>query len=261
MPNPWDVGSARILARFGFPALATTSAGFAASLGRSDQTITLHELLDHVRSIVQAVDLPVSVDAENGFADDPSGVAETVTALTELGAAGCSIEDASTGVEFDERGLRSVRPDAARQPEVIYPMAQAVERVAAAAEASSSGLILTARADNHIHGAGDLDDTIARLIAYRDAGAHVLYAPGLREADEIRRVVEAVQAPVNVLALPNGPSVSELESLGVRRVSTGAALAAAAYAGMVRGAQELLATGTSDYVVDLRSEPHPFSML
>lgn len=261
LPNPWDVGSARILASLGFPALATTSVGFAATLGRSDQTITRDELLAHVESIVAAVDVPVSADGENGFADDPTGVADTVTAFAAAGAAGCSIEDAAAGVEFDDRGMRSIRPDNETRPDVIYPMALAVERIAAAAEAASvDGLVLTARADNHLHGISDLDDTIARLVAYRDAGADVLYAPGLVEPADIARVVAAVGAPVNVLALPNGPSVGELADAGVRRVSIGGALAGAAYNALVRGAQELLESGTSQYVVTGREQPHPFSL-
>lgn len=261
LPNPWDVGSARILAALGFPALATTSAGFAATLGRTDQTITRDELLTHVESIVGAVELPVSVDAENGFADDPEGVAATVTALAAAGASGCSIEDARSGVAFDERGLKSVRGDDSPHEESIYPMGLAVERIAAAAEAAKvSGLVLTARADNHLHGIYRLDDTIERLVAYRDAGADVLYAPGLTALDDISRVVDAVSAPVNVLALPPGPAVADLAAAGVRRVSVGAALAGAAYSALVRGAQELQQSGTSRYVVEGRSEPHPFSL-
>jgi 2-methylisocitrate lyase-like PEP mutase family enzyme len=261
VPNPWDVGSARILVALGFDALATTSAGFAASLGRTDQSITRDELLRHVESIVDAVDVPVSVDAENGFADDPDGVADTVTALAAAGAAGCSIEDAVSGVVFDERGLRSVRGEDPPEPDAIYPMTLAVERIAAAAQvAAATGLVLTARADNHVHGLHDLADTIERLVAYRDAGGEVLYAPGLADLGDIARVVEATQAPVNVLALPHGPSLSDLAHVGVRRVSVGASLAGAAYSALVRGAQELVESGTSSYVVEGRSHPHPFSL-
>lgn len=262
LPNPWDLGSARILAALGFEALATTSAGFAASLGRTDRSVTREELLAHVKSIVDTVEVPVSVDAENGFADDPPGVAETVTALAAAGAAGCSIEDAVGGVEFDQQGLRNVRGDSEPHGDAIYPIAVAVERVAAAAEAAAAdGLVLTARADNHLHGVDRLDDTIARLIAYRDAGADVLYAPGLADLEDIARVVDTTRAPVNVLALPHGPSIAELADVGVRRVSVGASLAAAAYGALVRGAQELLEAGTSEYVRSGGSRPHPFSLL
>lgn len=262
MPNPWDVGSARILAALGFEALATTSAGFAASLGRTDQTISREELLTHVLAMVRAVDLPVSVDAENGFADDPTGVAATVTALADAGAAGCSIEDATSGVDFDERGLRSVRPDNEPNPEALYPMTLAIERVGAAAEAAAaSGLVLTARADNHLHGVTDLDHTLTRLVAYRDAGADVVYAPGLTALDDIVRVVEAVDAPVNVLLLPSGPTIAELANAGVRRVSVGASLAGAAYSALVNAARELMDSGTCTYVMEGRSQPHPFSVL
>jgi 2-methylisocitrate lyase-like PEP mutase family enzyme len=262
LPNPWDAGSARILSALGFKALATTSAGFAASLGRTDRSVSLDELLAHVESIVAAVDVPVSVDAENGLADDPAGVAETVTALAAAGAAGCSIEDAVRGVEFDDRGLRNVRPDREADAGAIYPIAYAVDRIAAAAEAAAAdGLVLTARADNHLHGVDRLDDTIARLIAYRDAGADVLYAPGLTDLDDIGRLVDAIGAPVNVLALPQGPSIPELAGVGVRRVSVGASLAGAAYSALVRGAQELLEDGTSEYVRSGASRPHPFSLL
>jgi 2-methylisocitrate lyase-like PEP mutase family enzyme len=224
MPNPWDVGSARLLEWCGFEALATTSAGFAWTLGRLDQTVTRDELVEHVASVTAATSLPLNVDSERCYPDEPGGVAATVTMLAEAGAAGCSIEDydPATGA-VDDIGL-------------------AAERVAAAAEAAHAlgePLVLTGRAENHIRGVDDLDDTIARLVAYRDAGADVVYAPGLADLDQITRVVEAVQIPVNVLALPRGPSVSELESAGVRRVSTGGLLAGAAYAALLAGAREL----------------------
>ena len=224
MPNPWDVGSARLLEWCGFEALATTSAGFAWALGRLDQTVTRDELVEHVASITAATSLPLNVDSERCYPDEPGGVAATVTMLAEAGAAGCSIEDydPATGA-IDDVGL-------------------AAERVAAAAEAAHAlgePLVLTGRAENHIRGVDDLDDTIARLVAYRDAGADVVYAPGLADLDQITRVVEAVGIPVNVLALPRGPSVSELEAAGVRRVSTGGLLAGAAYAALLAGAREL----------------------
>jgi 2-methylisocitrate lyase-like PEP mutase family enzyme len=227
MPNPWDVGSAKLLASLGFEALATTSAGLAWSLGRLDQNVSRDELVAHVEQLAAATALPLNVDSEHCFPDAPGGVAETVRLLEAAGAAGCSIED------YD--------PTADR----ILELGEAAERVATAAGASS--LVLTARAENHLHGVDDLDDTIARLAAYRDAGADVVYAPGLADPDAIRRVVDEVGIPVNVLALPTGPTVAELASLGVRRVSTGGALAKAAYGALLAGATELRETGTSRY--------------
>lgn len=232
MPNPWDVGSAKLLAALGFEALATTSAGFAWSLGKLDQTGTREELVSHVAALSEATTLPLNVDSERCYPDDPGGVAETVRLLAEAGAAGCSIEDYDPAADgMDDVGL-------------------AAERVAEAADAAhalSSPLVLTARAENHLRGVDDLDDTIARLVAYRDAGADCVYAPGLTDLDRIARVVEAVGVPVNVLALPGGPSVPELAALGVRRVSTGSLLASAAYGALVAGAGELAGPGTSEY--------------
>jgi 2-methylisocitrate lyase-like PEP mutase family enzyme len=231
MPNPWDIGSARLLASMGFEALATTSAGHAASLGRSDQRVTRDELLAHVAALSAAVDVPLNVDAERGFADDPAGVAETVGLIAEAGAAGCSIED------YDPQRAR------------IEPIEIAAERVAAAAAAARiHGVVLTARAENHLYGIDDLEDTIRRLRAYRDAGAEVLYAPGLVDSGEIRRVVEEVGAPINVLALRHGPSVPDLAAIGVRRVSTGGGLARAAYGALLTAARELQTTGTTTYL-------------
>lgn len=230
MPNPWDVGSARILVSVGFESLATTSSGYAASLGRRDQHVTRDELLAHVAALTSAVPVPLNVDTERGFADDATGVAETVRLVADAGAAGCSIEDYDPAAN------------------VIDPVEIAAERVAAAAtEARRHGMMLTGRAENHLHGIDDLDDTIARLVAYRDAGADVVYAPGLAELDDIARVVTEVRRPVNVLALRGGPSVAELGSVGVRRVSVGGALAFAAYGALHRAASELLDAGTSDY--------------
>ncbi|HEX8628491.1 MAG TPA: isocitrate lyase/phosphoenolpyruvate mutase family protein, partial [Catenuloplanes sp.] len=227
LPNPWDVGSARLLASMGFSALATTSSGHAASLGRLDQRVTRTELLAHVRALAGAVRIPLNVDAERCFADTLDGVRETVDLLAAAGAAGISIED------YD--------PVAGR----VEPMADAAERVAAAAGACRRhGIVLTARAENYLYGRPDLADTIARLNAYQQAGAHVGYAPGLRHLADIARVVEAVPAPVNVLALPGGPSVGELAAVGVRRVSTGGALARAAYGALRSAADELRTTGT-----------------
>ena len=226
LPNPWDVGSAKLLASLGFEALATTSAGLAWSLGKLDMQVTRDELVAHVAALAAATPLPLNVDSERGFPDEPGGVAETVRLLAEAGAAGCSIED------FDPA------------TGAIEAVDVAAERVAAAAQGP---LVVTARAENHLHDAGDLDDTIARLRAYRDAGANVVYAPGLADLRSIARVVEAVRVPVNVLALAGGPSVAELGAAGVRRVSTGGALAKAAYGALLAGAAELRDAGTSRY--------------
>ena len=232
MPNPWDVGSGRLLEAAGFEALATTSAGFAWSLGKLDGHVSRDELVAHVAELTEATSLPLNVDSERCFPDDPGGIAETVALLADAGAAGFSIED------YDPAKGR------------IDDLQLAAERVAEAAEAAhslSEPLVLTGRAENHLRGVDDLDDTIARLVAYRDAGADVLYAPLLSDLDRIRAVVEAVGAPVNVLALPAGPTIAELESAGVRRVSTGSLLAGAAYSALLAGARELLEDGTSRY--------------
>ncbi len=232
MPNPWDIGSARLLASCGFEALATTSAGYAWSIGKLDRAVVRDELVAHVARVASATALPLNVDSERCFPDEPGGIAGTVMLLAEAGAAGLSIEDYNPAAgDIDDLEV-------------------AAEKVAAAAEAAhrrSDPLVLTARAENHISGGDDLTDTIARLIAYRDAGADVVYAPGLVDLSEIGSVVEAVGVPVNVLALPHGPSIAELASVGVRRVSTGGSLAAVAYGALVAGAQELLADGTSGY--------------
>ncbi|WP_212998896.1 isocitrate lyase/PEP mutase family protein [Winogradskya consettensis] len=222
LPNAWDTGSARLLESLGFAAVATTSSGLAASLGKRDQQVTRDELVAHVAALTAAVTVPVSVDAERCFED----VAETVRLLADAGAAGLSIED------YD--------PVSA----TIDPIEVAAERVAAA---TGSGLVLTARAENHLYGHDDLDDTIARLRAYREAGADVVYAPGLRAPADIARVVAATDAPVNVLAVPGAPPVPELAELGVRRVSTGGALAWAAYGALRDAALELLESGTTTF--------------
>ena len=227
MPNPWDVGSAKLLASLGFQALATTSAGLAWSFGKLDMQVTRDELVPHVESLAAATPLPLNVDSERCFPNEPGGVAETVRLLAEAGAAGCSIEDYDPATD------------------AIDPVEVAAERVAIAAEASP--LVLTARAENHLHGVDDLDDTIARLRAYRDAGADVVYAPGLSDVESIRRVVDEVGVPVNVLALPNGPAVEQLSSAGARRISTGGALARASYAALLGAATELRDGGTSRY--------------
>jgi 2-methylisocitrate lyase-like PEP mutase family enzyme len=234
MPNAWDLGSAAVLASLGFEALATTSSGHAATLGRLDGGVTRDEALAHASALARGVDLPVSADLENGFADDPAGVAETVGLAIEAGLAGCSVEDYSGG-------------DDAR----IYDLDLARERVAAAVEVAHAGpvrLVLTARAENLIRGRDDLADTIVRLQAYEAVGADVLFAPGLRSPDEIRRVVESVDCPVSVLAVRGAPSVAELASLGVARISVGGAFAFAALAGLCEAAEELRAKGTYGYL-------------
>lgn len=230
LPNPWDAGSAKLLVSLGFQALATTSSGFAATVGRLDYNVSRDEAIAHSAALAAAVDVPVSGDLENAFADEPEGVAETIRLAAGAGLAGCSVEDA-TG----------------RAEEPIYDLDLAAARVAAAAEAAHAGdvrLVLTARAENHLHGRDDLDDTIARLRAYQEAGADVLYAPGLRRPEDIRRVVESVDRPVNVLTFPGAPEVAELAELGVARVSVGGAFAYAAYAGAAEAARELLEEGT-----------------
>jgi 2-methylisocitrate lyase-like PEP mutase family enzyme len=232
MPNPWDAGSARLLASYGFEALATTSAGFALSLGRLDQNVSRDELVAHVEVLAAATPLPLNVDSERCYPDDPGGVSETVALLAEAGAAGFSIEDYDPAAN------------------AIDDIAVAAGRVAEAAEAAHrlpAPMVLTARAENHLRGADDLDDTIARLLAYKAAGADVVYAPGLKDLDQIRAVVETVGIPVNVLALRGGPAIGELASVGVRRVSTGSLPAVAAYGVLKAASAELLADGTSTY--------------
>ena len=234
LPNPWDQGSARLLASLGFQALATTSSGFAATLGRSDGSVSRDEALAHAAAIVAATDLPVSADLENCFADDPAGVAQTVALAAETGLAGCSVED-FTGDD-----------DAP-----IYDIGLAAERVAAAVAAAHAGparLVLTARAENYLYGRADLADTITRLQAYQAAGADVLYAPGLTSLSDIRQLVTAVDRPVNVLAMPGTPPVSELAGAGVSRVSVGGALAFAALGALVDAATELRDEGTYGYL-------------
>jgi 2-methylisocitrate lyase-like PEP mutase family enzyme len=208
IPNPWDAGSARVLEALGFEALATTSSGFAFTLGRLDGDVTLDEVIAHTRTLDRATELPLSVDLEHGYGSEPESAALAIARAAEAGAVGGSIEDYDPGGEIYERG-------------------HAVERVAAAA-AAAGGLdfpfTLTARAENHIRGNPDLDDTIERLKAYEDAGADVLYAPGLRSGDEIRALCDATAKPVNVLAHPR-LSMREIVDAGAQRVSVGGALA------------------------------------
>jgi 2-methylisocitrate lyase-like PEP mutase family enzyme len=230
LPNPWDPGSARLLAWLGFQALATTSSGHAATLGRRDGSVTRSEALEHAAAIVAATELPVSADLESGFADDPAGVAQTVRLALEGGLAGCSVEDATGD-----------------QDSPISDAGLAAERVQAAAEAAHQGpvrLVLTARAENYLYGRPDLADTIARLQAYQDAGADVLYAPGVSDLAEIRQLVTSVDRPVNVLARPGVPPVPELAAAGVARVSVGGAFTFAALGALVEAATELRDAGT-----------------
>ncbi|HEX4482545.1 MAG TPA: isocitrate lyase/phosphoenolpyruvate mutase family protein [Solirubrobacteraceae bacterium] len=233
LANAWDRGSAKLLASLGFDALATTSSGFAATLGRLDGAATREQTLGNAAEIVAASELPVSADLENGFAVDPAGVAETIALALDAGLAGCSIEDFSGDGEAP-----------------IYELAAAVERVEAAAATAHAGpvrLVLTARAENYLHGRPDLADTIARLQAYERAGADVLYAPGPTDLDPIRAIVESVELPVNVLVRPGAPSVAELASVGVKRISVGGAFAFAALGAVVEAARELREQGTYEF--------------
>lgn len=239
VPNPWDAGSAKMLQHIGFEALATTSAGLAFSLGRADglAAVTRDETLENASAIVNATGLPVSADMENGFGDDPETCAETVLLAAGTGLAGCSIED-TTG-----------HPD---RP--ILPFELAVERIKAAVKAARSlsfPFMLTARAENLIYGRPDLKDTIRRLVAFADAGADVLYAPGLTSLADIKAVVDAVAPrPVNVLLGSSGHSeltIDRLEDLGVKRISVGSAIARAAYSSFFRAAQEIHQKGTFSF--------------
>jgi 2-methylisocitrate lyase-like PEP mutase family enzyme len=218
IPNPWDAGSARVLEKLGFKALATTSSGFAFTLGRRDGDVTLDEVIAHTAALTAATNLPVSVDMENGYGAAPEDAARAVAAAAAARAAGGSIED------FDPNGT-------------IYDVGHATERVAAAAEAAGE-FVLTARAENHIRGNPDLDDTIARLQAYERAGADVLYAPGLATPEEIRAVCDAVSKPVNVLARPN-LTFDEIVGAGAQRVSVGGALTWVAVAALVSAAERI----------------------
>lgn len=229
LPNAWDAGSAKVLASLGFSAIATTSSGFAATLGRFDGSVALDEALAHSAALATAVAIPVSADFENGFADDPAEVATNVGRAAATGLAGCSVEDWSGSA--------------------IYDQGHAVERVAAAVEAGPAGFVVTARAENLLHGVDDLDDTIARLQAFAAAGAHCVFAPGLGDAASIRAVVDAVApTPVNVLARAGAPAVAELADLGVKRVSVGGAFAFAAFGALVDVATELRDAGTYGYL-------------
>jgi 2-methylisocitrate lyase-like PEP mutase family enzyme len=226
LPNPWDAGSARVLAALGFNALATTSSGFAFTLGRLDGAVTLDEVVAHTTALDRATELPVSVDLENGFGPDPESVALAIGRVAEAGAVGGSIED------YDPASG-------------VYELGQAAERIEAAV-AAARGLgfpfMLTARAENHIRGNPDLEDTVVRLQAFEEAGADVLYAPGLRTADEIRAVCSAVSKPVNVLAVPELP-LAEIVAAGAQRVSVGGALTWVALSAMAEAAEAIRKAG------------------
>lgn len=242
IPNPWDAGSAKMLASLGFEALATTSAGYAFSNARPDGGLSLDDTLANVRAIVAATDLPVAVDLENGFADDPDECAQSILRAAEAGAVGGSIEDATGNADAP-----------------IYCFEHAVARVEAAVKAARSlpfPFMLTARAENFLHGNPDLDDTIRRLQAFAEAGADVLYAPGLRSAEDVLAVVRAVAPkPVNVL-MSGGLklTVEQLSEMGVKRISVGSALALAAYGEFFRAAEEIKTSGT--FCFTSRSMPY-----
>ena len=232
IPNPWDSGTARLLAHLGFEALATTSAGFAFSLGQRDNTVGRDKMMEHVAAIASATDLPTSADLENGYGDDPKTVAETIGLAAAAGLAGGSIED-STGQEANP----------------IYALEWAVERIRAAVAVAGSlpfQFTLTARAENFLVGRPDLADTIKRLQAYQEAGADVLYAPGLRTREQIATLVSSVDRPVNVVMGLQGVqlSLAELSELGVKRISVGSALTRAAFGAFLRAAQEMRQQGT-----------------
>ncbi|HEV8564116.1 MAG TPA: isocitrate lyase/phosphoenolpyruvate mutase family protein [Actinomycetota bacterium] len=238
IPNPWDAGSARVLAALGFKALATTSSGFAFTLGRRDGSVTLDEVVEHAATLARATDIPVSVDLENGYGPDPESAAIAIARVAEAGAVGGSIED------HDPDGY-------------IYERSHAVDRIVAAVEAARGvdfPFTLTARAENHIRGNPDLDDTIARLQAYEEAGADVLYAPGLRTVDEIRAVCSALSRPVNVLASPK-LSLAELVEAGAQRVSVGGGLTWVAVGAMAKAAAAIRDNGDlSSLATDLPLE-------
>jgi 2-methylisocitrate lyase-like PEP mutase family enzyme len=246
IPNPWDVGSARLLARMGFEALATSSAGFAYSMGKRDYGVTREEMMAHVGAIAAAVELPVSGDLENGFGDAPETTAETIRMAAAAGLVGGSIED-STG----------------REDAPVYEIALAAERVRAASEAAHAlpfSFTLTARAENFLYGRTDLADTIRRLQAFQEAGADVLYAPGLSRLEDIEAVVRSVNRPVNVLALAHLDRAS-LETIGVRRISVGSALARAAYGALLRAAEEMRTQGTFTFAGEAASTRELGAML
>jgi 2-methylisocitrate lyase-like PEP mutase family enzyme len=238
IPNPWDIGTARLLAHLGFEALATTSAGYAFSIGQRDNTVGRDKMMAHVSDITGATDLPVSADLESGFGDDPEIVAETIRLGAAAGLVGGSIEDSTK-----------------RRTDPIYDLALATERVSAAAEVARSlpfPFMLTARCENYLVGRPDLKDTITRLQAYQEAGANVLYAPGLKSKEDIAVVASSVDRPVNVLmGLPGvGLSLAQLSELGVKRISIGSTLCRVALTAFLRAAREMRDRGTFSYADD-----------
>jgi 2-methylisocitrate lyase-like PEP mutase family enzyme len=249
IPNPWDVGSARMLAYLGFEALATTSAGFAFSAGKKDNTVGRDPVINHVSAIASATDLPVSADLENGFGDAPEVAAETIRLAAGAGAVGGSIEDATGHPENP-----------------IYDLEHAKDRVRAAAEAARSlpfTFTLTGRAENYLHGRPDLKDTIARLQAYQEAGADVLYAPGLSSKEDIAAVVSSVDRPVNVVMGLRGVQLdlAALSKMGVKRISLGSALCRAAVGAFLRAAREMREHGTFAFAKDAASMQEISAML
>jgi 2-methylisocitrate lyase-like PEP mutase family enzyme len=238
IPNPWDIGTARLLQSLAFEALATTSAGFAFSIGKPDGAVDRETMLAHAADLVEATDLPVSADLENGYGDDPVYVAKTIRLAADVGLAGCSIEDV-----------------AARRRQAPYELSLAAERVRAAVEMARSlpfPFIITARAENYVIGRPDLRDTIARLQAFQDAGADVLFAPGLKTKQDIITVVRSVDRPVNVVMGLQGVQLSldELSEVGVKRVSVGSALSRAALGAFLRAAREMQMLGTFSFAED-----------
>jgi 2-methylisocitrate lyase-like PEP mutase family enzyme len=237
-PNPWDVGSAKLLESLGFEALCTTSSGAAGSLGGLDGSMSREAAVEAAGAIAAAVAAPVSADLENGFGDEPEDAAETIRQAIDAGLSGGSIED------------YTLRPD-----DPLYPIEVAADRVRAAAEMAHAGpvhFVLTARAENHIRGRDDLGDTIARLQAFQEAGADVLYAPGLMDLGEIATLVQAVDRPVNVILRPGGPTVPELAGVGVARISVGGSLHHVAVAAVAAAARELLEAGTTGFLAQAK---------
>ena len=235
IPNPWDIGSAKLLQHLGFNALASTGAGFAFSQGRSDLSINAKDMLQHLTELAHATDLPISADLQNGFGDSPEDAAQTILAAAQTGAVGGSIEDGSGDL---------ANP--------IYDIGLATERIRSACAAAQSlgfKFTITARAENYTQGRPDVKDTIRRLQAYQEAGADVLFAPGIETKEDVRSIVQSIDRPLNVLMGFQGVqlTVAELQELGVTRISLGGSMARAAYGAMVRAAQEVQATGTFNY--------------
>lgn len=238
IPNPWDIGSARLLQHLGFKALASTGAGFAFSKGKSDLSINARDMLPHLAELATATDLPVSADLQNGFGDAPTDVAQTIIEVAKTGIVGGSIEDAS-----------------GRTENPIYDIGFAAERIQCAAEAAKSlgfKFTLTARAENYLYARPDVKDTIRRLQAYQEAGADVLFAPGIQSKEDIQAIIQSIDRPLNVIMGFQGIqlTVGELQEIGVTRISLGGSLARAAYGALVRAAKEVQISGTFSYATD-----------